>query len=87
MRLNPSFLTHESKGEHITVSTAGTAFNGLIRSNPTAAFIIELLKHGTTEHEITERILEKYEVDRLTAEKDVAGIIGRLRSIGAIDDE
>ena len=44
MKLNPRFLTHETKGEHITVSTTGTKFNGLIRSNPTAAFIVESLK-------------------------------------------
>ena len=87
MKLNPKFLTHETKGEHITVSTTGTKFNGLIRSNPTAAFIIELLKNDTTESEIVDKLLAKYEVDRATAEKDVADIVGKLRSIGAVIDE
>ena len=87
MKLNPKFLTHETKGEHITVSTTGTKFNGLIRSNPTAAFIVESLKNDTTESEIVDRMLEKYDVDRNTAEKDVANIIGKLRSIGAVIDE
>ena len=87
MKLNPRFLTHETKGEHITVSTTGTQFNGLIRSNPTAAFIIESLKTNTTEGEIVDKMLEKYDVDRNTAEKDVANIIGKLRSIGAVVDE
>ena len=27
MKLNLRFLTHETKGEHITVSTSGTKFN------------------------------------------------------------
>ena len=53
MKLNPKFLTHETKGEHITVSTTGTKFNGLIRSNPTAAFIVESLKNDTTEKCLT----------------------------------
>lgn len=87
MKLNPKFLTHETKGEHITVSTTGTKFNGLIRSNPTAAFIVESLKTETTESEIVDKMLEKYDVDRDTAEKDVANIIGKLRSIGAVIDE
>lgn len=87
MKLNPKFLTHETKGEHITVSTTGTKFNGLIRSNPTAAFIVESLKSDTTESEIVDKILEKYDVDRTTAEKDVADIIDKLRSIGAVIDE
>ena len=87
MKLNPKFLTHETKGEHITVSTTGTKFNGLIRSNPTAAFIVESLKNDTTESEIVDKMLEKYDVDRNTAEKDVANIVGKLRSIGAVIDE
>ena len=84
MKLNPKFLTHETKGEHITVSTAGTKFSGLIRSNQTAAFIIETLKTETTESEIVDKILAKYDVDRATVEKDVTNIISQLRSIGAI---
>ena len=87
MKLNPKFLTHETKGEHITVSTTGTKFNGLIRSNPTAAFIVESMKADTTESEIVDKILAKYDVDRTTAEKDVADIIDKLRSIGAVIDE
>ena len=87
MKLNPKFLTHETKGEHITVSTTGTKFNGLIRSNPTAAFIVESMKADTTESEIVDKMLAKYDVDRNTAEKDVANIIDKLRSIGAVIDE
>ena len=66
MKLNPKFLTHEIKGEHITVSTTGTKFNGLIRSNPTAAFIVESLKTDTTESAAVDKLLAKYEVDRPT---------------------
>ena len=87
MKLNPRFLTNETKGEHITVSTTSTKFNGLIRSNPTAAFIVESLKNDTTESEIVDKMLEKYDVDRNTAEKDVASIISQLRRIGAVIDE
>ena len=87
MKLNPKFLTHETKGEHITVSTTGTKFNGLIRSNPTAAFIVESLKNNTTESAVVDKLLAKYEVDRPTAEKDVADIVGKLRAIGAVIDE
>ena len=87
MKLNPKFLTHETKGEHITVSTTGTKFNGLIRSNPTAAFIVESLKNDTTESEIVDKMLAKYDAPRPTVEKDVADIVGKLRAIGAVIDE
>ena len=84
MKLSTIFLTHETKGEHITVSTNGTKFNGLIRSNSTAAFIVESLKMDITESEIVDKFLAKYDVDRAIVEKDVANIISQLRSIGAI---
>ena len=87
MKLNPNFLTHETKGEHITVSTTGTKFNGLIRSNSTAAFIVESLKTDTTESEIVDKLLARYDVDRPTVERDVANIVSQLRRIGAVIDE
>jgi hypothetical protein len=73
-------------GEHITVSTGGTEWSGLIRSNPTAAFIIECLKSDTTEAAIVDKLLEKYDVERSVAETDTAAVIAKLRSIGAVTE-
>ncbi len=85
MKLNPKFLTHDTGGEHYIVSSGGTRFNGIVKSNGTAAFIVECLKNDTTEREITDKILERYSgADRATVERDVANVIGKLRSIGAI---
>jgi len=87
MKLNPNFLTHESKGEHYMVSTGGTDFSGIVKSNTTAAFIIDCLAADTTESEITDKLLEKFTgADRAVVEKDVANIIAKLRTIGAIED-
>lgn len=86
MKLSPGFLTHESRGEHITVSTGGTEWSGLIRSNPTAAFIIECLKSDTNEAAIVDKLLEKYDVERSVAETDTAAVIAKLRSIGAVTE-
>lgn len=86
MKLNSDFITHEIGGEHILVSVGKTRFSGLARGNVTAAFIIEQLKEETTEEKIVEKLLEKYSVDRATAERDVGLIIDKLRSIGAIID-
>jgi hypothetical protein len=87
MKLNPKFLTHETKGGCITVSTTGTKFNGLIRSNQTAAFIVESLKTKHPGAKIVDTLLARYDVDRPIVKKEVADIIGNLRSIGAVVDE
>lgn len=85
MKLNPGFLTHKTKGEHYLISTSGSKFNGIVKNNETAAFIIECLKADTTESAIADKLLSEYKsADRPTVERDVANIIGKLRSIGAV---
>ncbi len=86
MKLKSSFITHEVADEHITVSTSNAQFAGLIRSNETAAFIIESLKKDTTPEEIAKALCDKYEAQFEMVLADVIGAINSLREIGAIDE-
>ena len=86
MKLKEGFITHQTQGEHITVSAGGSGFNGLIRSNGTAGFIVECLKNDTTEEAIVEKMLAKYDAPRTLIAADVAKVLASLREIGAIDD-
>ena len=86
MKLKDGFITHESGGEHITVTAGNTAFNGLIRSNQTAGFIIDCLKESVTKEMIVEKLLEKYDASKEQIEADVDKVLTTLRQIGAIDD-
>ena len=86
MKLKEGFITHQTQGEHITVSAGGSGFNGLIRSNGTAGFIVECLKNDTTEEAIVEKMLAKYDAPRTLIAADVAKVLSSLREIGAIDD-
>ena len=86
MKLRKGFITHESNGEHITVTAGNTAFNGLVRSNKTAGFIVECLKKNVTKEEIIHKMLDKYDACEETITKDVDMILARLQEIGAIDD-
>ena len=47
MKLDPNFLTHVTDGEHYMISTTDTKFNGIVKNNYTAAFIVECLKSDT----------------------------------------
>lgn len=85
MRLKSSFITHTSGNEQLMISVDGD-FSGMVRSNSTAAFIIDLLKEETTTEKIVEKILAEYEVEPDVAKKDVERVIESLRSIGAIDE-
>lgn len=86
MKLKSSFITHEVANEHITVATGNAEFSGLVRSNATAALIIEALKSETTVENIANAICKEYDADLAVVTKDVENVIAKLREIGAIDD-
>ncbi len=85
MKLKSTFITHNSGDEQLMIS-AGGDFNGMVKSNSTAAEIIDYLKNETTKEKFVAAMLEKYEVEREVLEADVEKVIAALRGIGAIDE-
>ena len=85
MKLKDTFIIHESEGEQILIDVSST-FAGLIRSNKTAAFIVECLKNDTTKEDIVNVMYEMYEVSRAELDRDVEKIISKLREVGALEE-
>ena len=86
MKLREEFITHKSADEYIMVTTGNTAFNGIVKSNQTAGFIVECLEKEMTKNEIIEKMFEKYDAPKEQIEQDVEKILKQLHAIGAIDD-
>lgn len=86
MKLKNGFVTHEMGTEQIMVATGDASFPGLVRSNATAAFIVDCLKEETTKEAIVEAMLNKYDVSEQVAAADVDKILEKLRSVGALDE-
>ena len=86
MKLKDNFVTRDMGESQVMVAVGGSAFSGIVRSNKTAAFIVDLLKTDTTREQILSAMLAKYDVDAQTAEKDIDKILETLRGIGALDD-
>ena len=84
MKLKDTFITYTATGEHTMVAKEG--FSGIVRSNKTAAFIIEALKTSTTPDQIVDAMAAKYDAPRDTIAKDVADVLDKLRSIEAIEE-
>ena len=57
-----------------------------MRSNATAAFIVDCLKKQTTREAILEAMLDKYEVSTEKAAADLDRILDTLRSVNALDE-
>lgn len=88
MKLKQGFITQDYHGEQLMVQVGGglDAFHGLVRSNETAAFIVDCLKEEITETELVDALTEAYEVERSRAAAGVSRILEKLRGIGAIEE-
>lgn len=86
MKLKDGFVAYNTDDTHILVPTGGQEFRGLVRSNKTAAFIIELLAEETDRESIVDAMVKKYGIDRDLADRDVGRILQQLRDIQALEE-
>ncbi len=86
MKLKRNYITQDVGDSQIMVATGETNFNGMVKSNKTAAFIIDCLRTETTREEIVEKMLEKYDATADVIGSDVDKVISELRKIGAIEE-
>ena len=85
MKLKNSFVSHNTNNEQVLVAADGS-FNGIIKSNSTAGFIIDCLKQDTDENKIVDLMAEKYNAPKDIIARDVHGVIEKLKTIGAIEE-
>lgn len=88
MKLKDGIVTNSIDGESFAIATgkATKEFNGLVKNNPSAAFIFELLKKEQTEDSIVAAMLEKYDVDEATVRVDVRELLELLKSKNLIEE-
>ena len=86
MKLKDGFITYEMNGEQVMVSTGNVKFAGLVRSNKTAAFIVDCLKKETTKEAVVAAMTAKYDASRDMISRDVEMVLEKLRSVGALDE-
>jgi hypothetical protein len=86
MKLNENFLTQEINDTQVMVATGDAAFSGIVRSNQTAAEIVNLMKEETTRDEVVDKMCAKYDASRDEIAADVDMVIATLRKVGALDE-
>ena len=85
MKLKDGFITHEVGETQFLVPVGTETFNGIVRNNKTAAFIIECLKTETTEEEIIDAMCARYDAPREVISRDLGKVLDVLREIGALE--
>ena len=86
MKLKDTFITQEIEDTQFLVAVGESKFNGIVRSNRTAAFIVNCLKEETTKERIVNAMCAQYDAPRERIETDAENALNKLRGIGALDE-
>lgn len=86
MKLKNSFITYTTDREQIMVPVNNEGFRGMVRSNQTAAFVIDCLKETCSKEQLVDKMAQKYDAPREILEQDAERVLTVLRSIGALDE-
>lgn len=69
----------------VAVGEAAASFNGMITLNGSAAFLWDLLQEDKTQEQLVDAMLEKYNIDKETASRDVAAFVEKAKGAGIIE--
>lgn len=86
MKLKDGFITQNIDDTQFLVPVGTGNFSGIVRSNRTAAFIVDSLKEETTEEQIIDALYERYDAPKEEITADVREILSTLRSIHALEE-
>lgn len=88
MKLLDGIVMEQVGDDYVAVATgeASEVFNGMIRSNRTANYFMSLLMEETTEEEMVQKVLEKYEIERPLAESEVHRFVEQMRKVGLLTE-
>jgi len=88
MNIKSTFIIQNIANSQIMVQTGNSEnkFSGFLKSNESAAFIVNCLKEETTKEELIQKLLDEYDVDESTALKSVDYVISQLNVVGALDN-
>ena len=88
MKLHEGFITYFTGTEQIMVAAgnASDVFRGMVRSNTTAAYIIDCLKEDITREALADALAARYDAPRQIIEQDLDRVLAALRGIGALDE-
>ncbi len=87
MRLKEDFILHNTGEEYVIVAVGKAAehFHGLVHLNSVGGKIVEFLKEDISEEELIKKMLEIYDVDYETLEKDVKAILSKLKEANIVE--
>ena len=87
MKLSDKFIVHSMDGETLLAPTAEADFRGIVRCNNSVEVILRALEKGvSSEGELVEALLERFDGEEAEMRADVSRTLTDLRRIGAVID-
>ena len=88
IKLKDGFLLREIAGENVVVPVdeARELFRGMIQLNGVGAFLWKLCSEETTIEQMTQALVEQYDVEKRNAECDVKNFVAQLKQKGLLDE-
>lgn len=81
MKIRDTYILRSVAGQNIVVSVgAEVNFNSIISLNETGKFLWENLTEENTAEGLVSALLNEYDVDKQTAERDVTAFIEKLNA-------
>lgn len=89
MKIQKEFVLREIAGDYVIIPTGKTAltFNGLITVNEVGAELWKMLQSDVTFEDLTQGILDIYDVDEETVKEDIREFLDTLKKGGVLDAE
>ena len=89
MKLKYEFAVREIVGEYVLVplGLGALELGGMISTSETGAFLIEALRENVTRLELLQLILDTFEIDSITAEKDLDEFLLQLKNQNLLIEE
>lgn len=86
MKLNPEFVLRRVVNSAVLVPFGQKMldFNGMLSLNVVGAFLAERLAEDATLETLVDAVVERFDVERETATRDVGAFLAQLRSNGAL---
>jgi hypothetical protein len=81
MKIKKGFILKSVSDKFIVVPVGEEAvnFNGLMTLNKSGKLLFEALQQESTIESLTELVMEKYEIDQMTAKLDVESFVKKLK--------
>lgn len=88
MKIKNGFIARKVGANRMVVATGAKSktFGGVMRLNESGALLWDELVAGADREALIAKVLDTYDIDRVTAEADVDSFIVTLREAGILDE-